>query len=370
MAQTQDDSFSPYKLFFPLGVFCAVLGVGLWILFQVRAISFFPRMAHGQLMFFGFLWSFIAGFLMTAVPKMTATAHASYAEMFAPFAMVVLQIVFNIRNETNLTYVCLLVQNLALLFFLIRRLKSVQKIPFWGFIFIPTAFVILMIGLVMSFFFKDQTFMFILSGEAFVLNLILGLGSRLIPVISRLPNSLMPNQISEKKSVGIEHIGFLIFLNASYFIQLFLDYRIGVTIRLILLGYAMIKYFRIFDKPMQKTVVGFGLKMSLALFFISHIFLLLSPVYSLAAAHVLYIGGFSLLTLLIATRVILAHGGQTLEYEVSSKRTVFILVLLAFSSLGRYLIGANITSAWLLAVVALFIVAILIWISKFIQIEF
>ena len=369
MSHAQEDGLSPYKLFFPLGVFCAVLGVVLWVLFQTRMISFFPRVAHGELMFFGFLWSFIAGFLMTAVPKMTSTKPANYFEIFIPFTCVILQVVFNIRNEHNLTYACILLQNLALLFFLLRRLKLVKKIPFWGFIFIPTAFAILLTGLVMTYIYKDQSFMFVLSGEAFVFNLILGLGSRLIPVISRLPQALMPNQISEKSSISTEHIVFLVLLNASYFIQIYLDYRIGVALRLVLLTYAMIKYFRFFVKPLQQTVVGLGLKISLGLFFISHVISLLNSASTLAAVHVLYIGGFSLLTLLIATRVILAHGGQTLEYEVSSKRTVSILVLLVISSLGRYFVGADITSVWLLTVVSLFLVAILVWVSKFIQIE-
>lgn len=368
-AAEEEEVLSPYKLFFPLGVFCAVLGVVLWVLFQTRMISFFPRIAHGELMFFGFLWSFIAGFLMTAVPKMTSTKSANYLEIFTPLTCVILQVIFNIRNEHNMAYVCILLQNLALFFFLLRRLRLIKKIPFWGFIFIPTAFFVLLVGLVMSFIYKDQSYLFTLSGEAFVFNLILGLGSRLIPVISRMPQALMPNQISEKNGIRLEHVIFLIILNASYFIQIYLDYRLGVALRLVMLTYAMIKYFRIFEKPLQKTVVGLGLKISLGLFFMSHVISLLNSSYNLAAIHVLYIGGFSLLTLLIATRVILAHGGQTLEYEVSSKRTISILVLLVISSLGRYFVGAQITSAWLLTVVILFLLAILIWISKFIQIE-
>ena len=59
----------PFRIFFPIGVAVALLGVALWPLFHWQIINFYPGFIHARLMSVGFFGAFIIGFLTTAVPR-------------------------------------------------------------------------------------------------------------------------------------------------------------------------------------------------------------------------------------------------------------------------------------------------------------
>lgn len=71
----------PYAIFFPLGLLSAVLGVTLWIFVSLGWFVAYPNWQHANWMVFGFLISFVTGFLMTAVPRMSGTPHATKMEL-------------------------------------------------------------------------------------------------------------------------------------------------------------------------------------------------------------------------------------------------------------------------------------------------
>ena len=131
-----EERIEPYILLFPTGCLLGFLGLVFWIFFQLGWIQFYPRALHGNLMFFGFLWSFVAGFLMTAVPKMTSTSAAHIGEISFAVALVFIQMVLNVRNLTDISVFVFLMQNAFLLFFVVRRFLVNRKVPFFGFIFL------------------------------------------------------------------------------------------------------------------------------------------------------------------------------------------------------------------------------------------
>ena len=83
-------SVEPYRLLFPLGVMFGALGVYVWIAFAFFPGSEFPVQLHSKLMLGTFLFSFAAGFLMTAIPKMTASFPAQTFELTIAFVLVLL----------------------------------------------------------------------------------------------------------------------------------------------------------------------------------------------------------------------------------------------------------------------------------------
>ena len=147
-----EDRIEPYILLFPTGCLLGFLGLVFWIFFQLGWIQFYPRALHGNLMFFGFLWSFVAGFLMTAVPKMTSTSAAHIGEISFAVALVFIQMVLNVRNLTDISVFVFLMQNAFLLFFVVRRFLVNRKVPFFGFIFLPMAFIQSVLGVALYFF--------------------------------------------------------------------------------------------------------------------------------------------------------------------------------------------------------------------------
>ena len=266
-----EERIEPYILLFPTGCLLGLLGLVFWIFFQLGWIQFYPRALHGNLMFFGFLWSFVAGFLMTAVPKMTSTSAAHIGEISFAVALVFIQMVLNVRNLTDISVFVFLMQNAFLLFFVVRRFLVNRKVPFFGFIFLPMAFIQSVLGVALYFFYSDRSLFVLLSGEAFILNLILGLGSRLIPVISRLPNALLPNESSSSDSLTWPLV-VLLLVNAGYWCEIFNLRELGVVLRIFGILIAAVKLLRLFVVPVTWSYVGVGLKISVVMLAIGQIF--------------------------------------------------------------------------------------------------
>ncbi|MCM2354924.1 MAG: NnrS family protein [Pseudobdellovibrio sp.] len=367
--EPKNHDIEPYKILFPIGILCSVIGLSFWILFQSRMINFYPKESHGNLMYFGFLWTFIAGFLMTAVPKMMSSMAVTLAEISVAVSFSFLQIILTIRNETRLSSYLVLFQLLFLLFFLIRRFIISRKFPFAGFIFIPTALLLALSGAIIFITTGNRSLFLLLSGEAFVLNLILGLGSRLVPVISRLPNALLPHQNSNTKESFMSSIIFAILFNATYFMQALDLINLALIARTLIIAYALIKYFGLLKKPVKWTVVGVGLKITSTFLALGTLLSIPYFGYSLAGLHVLYIGGFVLITLLISTRVVLAHGGESLDYEISSKKVTAFIACLIMASLLRLLANTHSTSNLVLFSFLFFVAALVLWTIKMLKVE-
>lgn len=362
-----DDRLEPYVLLFSTGCLAGVIGLVFWIFFQFGFIQFYPRALHGNLMFFGFLWSFVAGFLMTAIPKMTSTLPAQVSEISIGVGLVFFQVVLNVRNLTDAPVAIFLMQNVFLLFFILRRFLVNRKVPFFGFVFIPMAFAQSILGVALFYFYNDRNLFLQFAGEAFILNLILGLGSRLIPVISRLPNALLPNERSNSDSL-LRPVITLLFINIGYWCDIFDFKTVGAALRILGTLFAAIYLLKLFVKPVTWSFVGIGLKIAVVLLTLGQIlsFPLLNNI--LAGQHFIYIGGFSMITLLVATRVMLAHGGQSLNYEITSKRLILVILLFFLSALMRFSIGNDISNYIVSGSALLFVIALGIWFLQFFKI--
>lgn len=73
----------PFRLFFPLGIALAWLGIGHWIAYWSGWLGTYSCTAHGLVQTQGFLLAFALGFLMTAIPRRTASDPPSAAMVVA-----------------------------------------------------------------------------------------------------------------------------------------------------------------------------------------------------------------------------------------------------------------------------------------------
>src|SRR5215831_9418410 len=67
----------PYRIFFPIGILLGVMGVSIWPLYYFGILDGYSGRAHAYVQTDGFLYSFIAGFLLTAIPRFTGTEAPS-----------------------------------------------------------------------------------------------------------------------------------------------------------------------------------------------------------------------------------------------------------------------------------------------------
>ena len=126
---------------------------------------------------------------MTAIPRMTGTFHARYSEIAAAVAVGLLQVVLNVRNNEYMSVSLFAVQTLFLAVFIVRRFLVHKRIPFFGMIFIPAAFLQALLGVVLFFAFDGarRDFVTLLCGEAFFINLIIGVGTAPVKGTSKFP---------------------------------------------------------------------------------------------------------------------------------------------------------------------------------------
>lgn len=359
----------PYRMFFPLGLLGGLVGLSLWLLFQARLINFYPRYHHGHLMFLVMLWSFVCGFLMTAIPKMTGSFPTQKFEAWITGTLIVVQASVVLLHQTKVSAFVFLFQILFLMYFVLRRFLVKKIIPFEGFYFVPFAFAQALTGTLYFIFSEapNTTLFYNFVGKAFIMNLIVGVGSRLVPVISKAPNALMPD-VQTKAQNQIMVLSLAVGLNLGMLLES-LSYlpTLGVGLQFLCVVIISIKFFKIFKKPLMFSVLGVGLKSGI-LFLWTYYILKLVGDYSVAAEHFLYIGVFLLITLMVASRVMLAHGGHSMTYEMNSKRLGLVVGLFWIGVVLRFLAGAQFDSVLLTVSVLSVMTAILLWGQKFYKI--
>src|ERR1035437_201255 len=73
----------PYRLLFPLGVLCGLIGVGHWMLWSIGWLAESHSFFHASMQVQGFLTCFVVGFLMTALPRFLGAPPARLGEVAA-----------------------------------------------------------------------------------------------------------------------------------------------------------------------------------------------------------------------------------------------------------------------------------------------
>ena len=80
----------PFRLLFPLGVLFGCLGISHWLWYAL-GWSDASRFIHASIQIGAYLYCFIAGFLWTAMPRMTGSPPATSLELVAVLLLLVFQ---------------------------------------------------------------------------------------------------------------------------------------------------------------------------------------------------------------------------------------------------------------------------------------
>src|SRR5437868_10621732 len=79
----------PYRIFFPLGIILGAAGVSIWPLYYYGVTEGYSGRAHALVQTDGFLYAFVVGFLLTAIPRFTGTETPSRAVQYVLAALLV-----------------------------------------------------------------------------------------------------------------------------------------------------------------------------------------------------------------------------------------------------------------------------------------
>lgn len=337
----------PFRLFFPLGILFALFGTLLWVELLFHQ-NIYPLVLHRHLMTTGFLLSFVTGFLMTAIPRFTQSEQASVFEVGLTFICLLLASLLTLFHLESLHHFFATLTLASLIFFAFKRFQKRKKNPPPSFLFVGLGLILWLLALLILFShsigWKNEVALwhatqFYTHGA--LLSLVLGVGGRLIPAIlgwTEIVSQQNQNNDSEKslaQMIPLNVFILLLLFLCSFPLEFFLQLQFGRALRAFVVLYFAIAYWRVHHFPKERNHLTWGIWLSAWCFVIgifSHAFWLSGGVHSM---HILYIGGFGLLTLLIATQVSLLHSDANKTKEKKSKKLLLIIILTLLAMITR-----------------------------------
>jgi uncharacterized protein involved in response to NO len=336
----------PDRIFFRLGIFNAILAVGVWFVSNLGWFNTPAILIHSRLIVGGFLWSFITGFLMTAIPRMTGTSAANTWEYIAASLLLIAQIPFSfILNATYFYENQILLITFLILYGGRRILKSTKPLP----VFFSHVGVALALALAGAKFHLDgNTFMGIhLYHLGAILVFVLGLSTWSFSFLSDLSKGLRLLFHLSGVSVGI------------------LLFFAGKGLSLSYLGLAMVSLNYLF---LFWRVRGLSNRLSASMIPTAFFLCWLWPLMYVTWLHFIFIGCFGLMTFTVVTRVTLAHGSYSTDLEMKPRALWWLLAFLALGIAARTAYGfseSHLKIAFLHSAATFWILAVLSWCRAF-----
>lgn len=361
----------PYRILFPIGVMYCLWGVLIWLP-QIFSAESYPVLAHRYLMLNGFSASFIAGFLMTAVPKFSQTKSAEIYEISSFILITFIGMILAYLDLENWTFVVSSLQACILLSFLLIRISNRKVNPPYSFIFIFVGLLLWIFSGFMSALLESDAFK-IFHYEGSITAIILGVGSRLIPGIMghveivQTQRSRYENEKPFIQNVPIHFFLMMIFFVGSYFVA---D-TLGPYVRALIVAGVGIYYWKLTSFPINKSALTWSIWTSCWLIVFSFALKAVWQQGFIHASHSFFINGTLLLTFMIATRVLQSHGPKDANLENSKMLylTSFLIIFAAATRVSAFLMPANYLrhlgySSILLAL------AVIIWSWKYLRFVF
>jgi len=306
----------PFRLFFPLGVVLAWVGIGHWLLYAAGVTATYSCQFHGLVQTQAFLMAFAVGFLLTALPRRTQTPPPSALEMGVMAALLTVITGAALAERWALAEISYGLLFALLLQFALRRFlqRSAGRRP-------PAAFVLLPLGVLHG-----------LSGAALILGatalhlpswtmglgkllvsqgvflcFAVGVGSLVLPLIGGAPPpaDLGSSPRERWKAVAYAAAGLSIF--ASLLLEQLGWVRSAPVLRAAVVAAGLGLGGGALSAPGKP---GFHRRLVWLAAWCMPLGLLVSglfPDYRVAGLHILFIAGFSLLAFAVATHVAFAH---------------------------------------------------------------
>lgn len=316
----------PYRILFPLGILYLLWGTLIWLP-QIWNPGAYPLLAHRFLMLNGFSSSFIAGFLMTAVPKFSSTESAKMSEVYSFVFVTFFGLFFAFTGFVPGVYTASAVQAGLLLLFLAIRVTKRKANPPYSFVFIFAGLILWIVSSLVCIFAANEAFKD-LHYEGAVAAIILGVGSRLVPGILGHVEVVQTqrNRYENEKpfflTVPMHFYGLMILFVGSYLIQNIF----GDVMRTLVVLSVAIFYWRLYLAPKERTALTWNIWIACWLIVGSFALKCVWREVGIHASHAFFFSGIVLLTLLIATRVLQSHGPKNKSLE--NLKILYITTLL------------------------------------------
>jgi len=329
----------PYRLFFFSGAVWSIIGVALWPLYYAQQIGFYPSFAHARIMIEVFGAAFVVGFLGTAGPRMATAPKLTPPELIWLFAL------HQACGISHLTlhlvwgdgcFITLL--GSLLLCLMIRVVKFRKEAP-------PPQLLLALTGLICG-----------ITGASLLLlpatlldpqrlrlaNLLLYQGLLLPPVLGIgafvFPRMLGgefgdPKTAAQSRTKLVRALVVAILIVSSYFLEACGQIIAGYALRALGATAYLLKEVR--WKTTQRGSLTTGLLWSLSLGWLGLALAGFFYAQHVSVEHLLYIGGFGMLMLIVGSRVLFGHSGDLDGFFGKSKWVRFLIFLGVLAAITR-----------------------------------
>lgn len=358
----------PFRIFFPLATLIGLSGVSLWPLYFTGVHKFYPGMMHARMMIEGFLAGFVLGFLGTALPRLLAAPPLRRGELWTLVTMYLLAAGLHIGEQPRAGDLAFIVLMLCFGAYMSARLRHRSELPPPGFVLVAFGYLAGLLGPALwlaglQTWVGGRAAMFgaILLHQSFVLFLILGVGTLLVPRFLGIPDAPIDPASWRRRAAFAAAVALTLLV--SFWIEAgnpVSPAAAALRVLAVFIYLATTIPFHRQARPPRTT----SLAAQLALFSLlaGLVFPLLWPGQRVAGLHVVFLGGFSLITFTVATRVVLGHSGNTAHFQTRlpslQLTTVLLLLGVALRAIGDFL---PTRPHWLTGASYLWMLAAAIW---------
>lgn len=331
----------PFRLFFPLSILASLVGVSLWPLVYGGWITFYPGEAHARLMIQGFAGGAALGFLGTAFPRFVEAPALTWPETGTLLAAFMVNLAASATGHIALGDAAFLVSwTLLMGAFAVRGVFLAKASPPPGFLLVTIGIAAALAGTTLLLIHRvdpltpfAHRLALLLLQEAFLTCAILGVGSflfaRFFPDVG---GEHLPPSIPSAAAAGILLLG-------SYGLQAVGPASLAIAMRCLLISGCLCQFLPPgFLSQRRIGTLGNILRCAVVCYALGPLLLLLAPDTfhtRIAVEHIYFIGGFGLLILAVASRVILGHSGQAQAFHRNSTVLRWVLGLAILGMLTR-----------------------------------
>lgn len=336
----------PFRVFFPLGIVAAVFGLALWPLHYAGWWPLYPAIQHPRILIFGFGTAFVFGFLGTAWPRFLGSAALGRSEVIATaLTWLIAQILYARGSMGGGDLVMALAVTGFLVILASRLFAEGREWPPPGF---ALAFLAVAMGaavlLAWSMGWGSQSvpwshFFRLVAFQGFLLLPVMGVGSYLFarffagPGRPGLGRPATKPQGRTRRTVILLATALAVLV--SFAVEAWGSPRAGNGLRMVAYTawavLALPGIWRVRAPGTRPWALRCGLILIAAAFACR--FLWPTPMF--AFEHLLFLGGFTLVILLTADRVILGHCDDPARIPPSSKAWRWMTWLLFLTAATR-----------------------------------
>lgn len=342
----EDIGREPFRILFPTGVLAGIVGVALWPLYFWGAMQFYPSQTHPHIMIFGLFGAFIFGFLGTALPRMLSSQPFRPVQVFLLTGLHV-AMVSAFATANLFAGDALFLTSLAFFFACVAtRVKSRKDTPPPGFVLVGLAFASVIAGTILGLVGArrelDPSWTLLerlLCYQGFILLPILGIGPFLLPRFFGMPNphdfpeALVPPRQWFKKAAIALAAGLLVI--ASFFVEIKGWFRVAHAIRFGAIAVYLILEMPFHRAPKSGNALGLSIRIAFACVLAGFLAVLFFPAFRVNLLHLTFIGGFAILTFVVATRVVFGHSGNAPLLKQRNRWLLLAVGVMLFAMLTR-----------------------------------